>query len=173
MHSHPVVAYTAFEHTHTHRCAHRRWHFKAFSPLWGRESSVTDPGVQKKDLSFAVILSSQTRGFCMGGGGLCNLVWGYLFISSVISSSVSIMRLLVRQSTMHFKAPQWWIPLPLYMVYVFDLWYKSDTLLVQYNSTVLHTDVIPAHCRLLACHSLLCLEKGRTLECTSRAAWLN
>lgn len=59
-HSHSLGVYAAFAHRDTHREA------GISRLLCEARSSVTDPSVKNKDLSSAVILSLQTRGFCMG-----------------------------------------------------------------------------------------------------------
>lgn len=154
------TVYTAFVHTHRESGISRRL------LLCEARSSVKDPGVQNKDLSSAVILSLQTRGFCMGLAepGLRSFIYFICYQGLGKHNAPLVRRSTMRRKPLrdgfHFSDP---VPALIYDI----IW--SDTLLVLHNSAVSRTDVIPAHCRLLAYRSLLCLERGRTLKCTPRA----
>lgn len=68
MQSHLLVVYATFvlTQTNTQTHTHRKVCISRHLLLYEAKGSVTDPSVSNKDLSSAVILSSQTRGFCMG-----------------------------------------------------------------------------------------------------------
>lgn len=64
VHSLSLVVYAAFVLSLTH--THTEVGISRHSLLCEARGSVTDPSLQNKDLSSAVIPSLQTRGFCMG-----------------------------------------------------------------------------------------------------------
>lgn len=78
-----LCCFCTLRHTHTHT----EVGISRRSLLCEARGSVTDPSLQNKDLSSAVILSLQTRGFCMG---LAEPGLRLLFISSVIKGFGSI-----------------------------------------------------------------------------------
>ena len=107
MHSHSLVVYTASAHLHAEReidtHTHTEGGISRHSLLCEVRGSVTDPSVQNKDLSSAVILSLQTRGFCMG---LAEPGLRLLFIYFICYQGLGKHNVpLVRRSTMCYNPP--------------------------------------------------------------------
>lgn len=102
MHTQPlscsIYCFCALAHTEVHT---EKPAFQGSRSSVRQRSSVTDPSVQNKDLSSAVILSSQTRGFCMelAEPGLRLLFIYFICYQGLGKHNVP----LVRRSTMCYK----------------------------------------------------------------------